>query len=361
MNLYLDNIVYSLQTAGGISVYWYEFSKRLLASNNQVCFIEEKEHQNIFRKQLSIPSQNIIQKNKYPVSIARYLPVAFKHPPGNSLFHSSYYRIPANKKLPSVVTVHDFTYEKMKTGIRKQIHQIQKKGALEAARGIICISEHTKADMLSLYPHLNKKKIAVIYNGVSDSFHPLKKNDSFIQPADDFSELINKPYAIFIGGRETYKNFSFSVDAIRLLTNHHLVIIGGGQLTTAETDSLNQKLNNRWHFFVGIDNEKLNKLYNFARFLLYPSAYEGFGIPVIEAEKAGCPVIALEASSIPEIAGNKTLLLQSLQVEEFLQKAADIESNRNIYITKGFENSRQYSWDKCYMEIIGFYETVLQD
>lgn len=359
MVLYLDNIVYSLQKAGGISVYWYELSKRILLSHNRVFFIEEYQTDNIFRNLLSIPAGNLIRKSKRPISITRYLPVGFNQTKQDSLFHSSYYRTPADALVSSVVTVHDFTYEKMKQGVRKRIHQAQKKAALNAASGIICISENTKHDMLALYPHLAQKKITVIYNGVSDSFFPINKNNYLPPPEEnDIKELITTDYIIFIGSREAYKNFSFAVDVTSNLHNHTLIIIGG-EITKEEGTLLQTKLKQRWKHFTGISNHKLNTLYNFARFLLYPSSYEGFGIPVIEAEKAGCPVIALHASSIPEITGNPELLLQTLQTEECLQKIEKIDNNHDSIIAKGIENSKKYSWDKCYTEVIEFYTEIL--
>ncbi len=360
MNLFLDNIVYSLQPAGGISVYWYELSKRILSSSNDVFFIEENKAQNIFRQQLVIPTKNRLPGSGLPILLSRYLPVKCGADVKNSIFHSSYYRIPANKKLPSVVTVHDFTYEKMKGGIKKWIHQTQKRKALEAAGGIICVSKNTQQDMLQLYPHLQKKKIAVIYNGVSDSFFPIDKTKEPSVAGDAIlKDIVCTRYAIFVGGREAYKNFLFAVDVISELKEYNLAIVGGGALNKEETALLQSKLGNRWQHFLGIDNSILNSLYNYAQFLLYPSSYEGFGIPVVEAEKAGCAVVALNASSIPEIMSNKDFLLSRLSITECLEKIRSIETNHEEVIAKGMAGSKSYSWDKCYQQTIQFYTEVL--
>src|SRR5690348_854333 len=112
MTIYLDNIVYSLQPAGGISVYWYELSKRWLQSAANVFFIERANANNLFRKELIIPSKLIIPDHKLPIILSRYLPAHFKSKE-RCIFQSSYYRTTNNKRALSVVTVHDFTYEKM--------------------------------------------------------------------------------------------------------------------------------------------------------------------------------------------------------------------------------------------------------
>src|SRR4051812_24261001 len=102
MILYLDNIVYSLQTAGGISVYWYELSKRWLQSAANVFFIERANVDNIFRRQFSIPNELIMPDRRLPLVLSRYLPVPFKAKE-RCIFHSSYYRATSNKKALSVV------------------------------------------------------------------------------------------------------------------------------------------------------------------------------------------------------------------------------------------------------------------
>ncbi|TKK68026.1 glycosyltransferase family 4 protein [Ilyomonas limi] len=357
MTIYFDNIVYSLQTAGGISVYWYELSKRWLQSAADIYFIERANTNNIFRNELIIPNKVIIPDRQLPLISSRYLPVSFTSAE-RCIFHSSYYRTTNNKHALPVVTVHDFTYEKMRSGIKKKIHQSQKKAALDKANGIICISENTKKDMLELYPYLSKKKIAVIYNGVSESFFPITDKQELI--ADNcLTELADKKYVVFIGSREDYKNFSFAVHVLRTLEDHTLVMVGGGLLSGEEETFLQQSLGDRWQHFLGINNNILNKLYNFAQFLLYPSAYEGFGIPVIEAERAGCPVIALNASSIPEIAGNKQLLLHTTDVQECIAKMNYLQANRSEVIANGIANSRQYSWDICFDKVKDFYQEVL--
>ena len=357
MTIYLDNIVYSLQTAGGISVYWYELSKRWLQSAANAFFIERANTNNVFRQQFCIPNELIIPDQRLPLFMSRYLPV-----PLNStercIFHSSYYRTTSNKNALSIVTVHDFTYEKMRTGIRKTIHQNQKKAALDQASGIICISENTKEDMLQLYPYLSEKKIAVIYNGVSDSFFPIKNKQALIED-NCLAGLANKKYVLFIGSRDDYKNFPFAVQVVQTLTDHTLVLVGGGALSSEEKTLLQQSLGNNWQHFIGVSTETLNKLYNFAQFLLYPSAYEGFGIPVIEAERAGCPIIALNTSSIPEIAGNQQLLLQEANVQECIERINYLQCNRSKMVANGIANSSNYSWDICFDRIKDFYQEVL--
>ncbi|MGL4393567.1 MAG: glycosyltransferase [Fusobacteriaceae bacterium] len=105
----------------------------------------------------------------------------------------------------------------------------------------------------------------------------------------------------------------------------------------------------------------LNILYNFAHAFIYPSSYEGFGIPIIEAMKAGCPVITTKVSSIPEIAGDSVLYLDNISASEIVNKILDYENLefRNTKISKGIENSKNFSWDICYNNVVKVYDELL--
>ncbi|RYX96534.1 glycosyltransferase [bacterium] len=132
----------------------------------------------------------------------------------------------------------------------------------------------------------------------------------------------------------------------------------GSPLKKSEIDFLNQIIPERWSVESNIDNAKLNSFYNNAFALLYPSSYEGFGIPILEAMKAGTPFIALNNSSIPEVAGNAGILLDSLNIEDFMNALHKISLNRLNLIEKGFIQSQKFSWDKCFQQTLKVYNDL---
>lgn len=342
--LFLDNIIFSLQTSGGISVIWAEILKSCLNSENQFLCIEYKSApKNVFRKKIQIPKDLIWQQNSSFLPITRYLPVRLHNQ--KIVFHSSYYRYCIEKSSRNITTVHDFTYEYFFSGLPKTVHCWQKYSAIHHSDVVVCISENTKRDLLRFLPEIDSKKIRVIYNGVSE--------DYFIMPTSDRLDYSN--YILYVGARDTYKNFRFVVEALKD-TSFSLAICGRG-LSQEEILFLNKKLGqHRYKVFENVDNQTLNQLYNSVFCLAYPSSYEGFGIPVIEAQRAGCPVIALNASSIPEIIGDTPLLLSNLKEKYFIEKLHLLEKEkiREEIIKSGFVNSKRFSWGKmanAYMEI----------
>lgn len=168
MKIIFDNIIYSLQKAGGISLYWTEIIKRF-KKNKNITFFENK-NENIFRKNLTIDTN----KELLSFCILRYLPF-YRKIPSNSIFHSSYYRISFQKNIVNIVTVYDFIYEKYKSGLAKYIHSLQKKIAINKADGIICISNNTKKELFKNFPHISKNKVKTIYISASEDFYKLKK------------------------------------------------------------------------------------------------------------------------------------------------------------------------------------------
>jgi mannosyltransferase len=101
---------------------------------------------------------------------------------------------------------------------------------------------------------------------------------------------------------------------------------------------------------------ELNALYNNAFALVYPSSYEGFGIPVVEAMKAGCPFIALNKSSIPEVAGDAGVLMDDLTIDFFNEALSRIKTDRDEIIIKGLNQVSNFSWEKCYYETLKIYK-----
>lgn len=365
MKIILDNIIYSLQKSGGISVLWTELIKKIIQTNQAKISILEyyNAHNNLCRKEIVINDDLKLNKiNSKSLKVERYKNIKLKES-SKFIFCSSYYRTSSNKNAINITIVHDFTYEFFRKGFAKWVHYYQKKRAIQNAEGIICISENTKKDLLKFHPHIDENKIKVIYNGVSDDF--FKINDSYnVQDVHPLLKNIeNKKILVFIGHRTAYKNFDKTVDAFKKLKRYdefHFLIIGE-KLTETESQILNTELEEgSFTVLSGINNQILNKLYNKSFALLYPSSYEGFGIPLVEAMKTGLPVITSNNSCLPEIGGDAVEYLDSISSDNIVDKIKKLENEeyRKSLIEKGLIRSSKFSWDKTMTEYLDFFEEL---
>lgn len=338
-----DDIIYSLQKSGGGSVYWTEIIKR--NKENAVHYVYDSAKNNFFYDEKNLPNLHVW--SSFLLAVKRYLNVRFRHVKEAFIFHSSLYRLCKNKAAINITTVHDFTYEYYRKDLKSNLHKIQKKNAVLHSDGVICISENTKNDLLKFYPKF-KGKIKVIYNGYSTKTY-------FFKP-----EVKKTKTILFVGARTDYKRFDLAVKICTELYNTKLIIVGGGNLSDKEVFLLRHNLNNRFEKLNYVSDDELCDLYNSAFFLCYPSEYEGFGIPIIEAQVCGCPVVCQKKSSVPEVAGDAAVYIDSADF------TASIQAIKTLYDpvfyadvkNKGLENAKRFSWDKCAKEVSDFYQEI---
>lgn len=353
MQTIFDNIVFSLQRAGGISVVWKKLLERVLIEPDlSPRFLEYAgAKNNLFRKEIDIPEGLLLPPSRLPLYFERYIsPVIFgdKDP---FLFHSSYYRVSRNAKAVNITTVHDFTYEYYMKGLAREVHVRQKYHAFRHSEAIVCISENTKKDLFKFVPDIDPAKVFVIYNGVSDSYHPVEDKDPLYQDC-----------VLFVGGRVGYKNFKYVAESLQ--NTKYRLLICGSPLSPEEIGFLDTTLGkNRYECKSFLPDAELNKLYNSVYCLAYPSSYEGFGIPVLEAQRAGCPVIAYPVSSIPEVIGDTPLLLKELTTKEMEEKLSMLEDAglRESVVMAGLNNASRFSWSKMQEEYISLYRQLMAE
>jgi mannosyltransferase len=263
------------------------------------------------------------------------------------LFHSTYYRLPTSRRLKVVTTVYDFVYERFLPLHKRAIHGLQKQKAIGGSDRIICISENTRRDLLEFSGPSLADRTVVIPLGASDTFHRL-------------SDVTVLPQVLFVGTRGGRKNFTAVVEAISTLRDITLLCVGGGAFTKTELDLLERRIPRRYLFAGYLSTPELNRAYNCSLCLAYPSLYEGFGIPVLEAMRAGCPVIAVNRSSIPEVAGDAALLLEtgrSDEIRDAIQQVV-VTATRNDIVSKGSKRAALFSWDETYRRTTAVYEEL---
>jgi len=255
------------------------------------------------------------------------------------------------KNIIKVITIHDCGYEYgiMQSGLKRTIHLFFKKIAIKNCDAIICVSHNTKNDLIYFYSDIIKNKpIKVIHNGLDEIYfnsNKLKFNSS------------HDKYILYVGNRSSYKNFDSLVKAFQFLTKYKLILVGVGPLSPEHTELLNYYLLGRFNYLKNISETELIGLYSNAFCLVYPSSYEGFGLPIIEAMACGCPVIACKNSSIPEICNGAALLIDNpnpVFISDSILKLED-EKVRNDLIKAGKLNVSSYSWEICANKTIEFY------
>ena len=358
LKITFDNIIFSLQKSGGGSVYWTELIKRFSNMNDDIVFFDQKEpNDNIFRKTIEL--KNLKKESKWFLSIRRYLPFTEKIN-GKFIFHSSYYRYASSPKAINVTTIHDFTTEKFRKGIAREVNLFQKRLAVKKSQGVICISENTKKDLMHFMPETDQHKIRVIYNGVSTDFFYIEEDFHIAEKESRFTSLENQKYLLYIGHRTGYKNFKFAVEAASKFIGTFKLVVVGEPFTTEEKTFVASKLGESYVQISQLNNEFLNYLYNKAYALLYPSSYEGFGIPIIEAMKTKCPVIAFNNSSIPEVAGKCGLIYENesyISLVEGIEKLKDAELRESL-INEGIIQAEKFNWDNTAKQYLEFYKEL---
>lgn len=384
----MDAQAFDIQTHGGISRCFAELIRHMPKSiDMHVPIVETK---NVYLKQMGMASDKdyYIEFCKgHPTSLKRFwykLSTNIKHghwgqwdrmPRLNlfeteqqlangafDVFHPTYYNPYFLKKIgnkPFVLTVHDMISE-LYSGVYKfRDGQLKgKRKLIPRASHIIAVSEHTKQDIINLFG-IAPEKISVIYHGIDQKPYVPSLNKN-----------VTGYYILYVGDRNKYKNFQrFVCEICPVLENHpNLSVICTGKPFSSEEYKMfkDRRVQNRIiHRFVE-SNQELSDLYHYAQAFVYPSEYEGFGIPILEAYKAGCPVVLNRASCFPEIAGDAAVYFgfdgkgQSLQecIEDLLiwtparkEHLIDIQRQR----------LKRYSWDKAAQELAEVYKKVVQE
>jgi mannosyltransferase len=164
---------------------------------------------------------------------------------------------------------------------------------------------------------------------------------------------------LFVGRRDAYKNFWQVVESVKQFDNVMLTVVGP-PLSAEERGRLDDEINGRYDVRSHVDDQTLVDLYHDAFALVYPSRYEGFGLPVVEAMACGCPVIALRASSIPEVAGEGAMLVDDSAPELLvatLEQLKDLDT-REALVRRGLLQAAQFSWATAAAEYLALYVKV---
>ncbi len=367
MKIAIDYQIFFIQKFGGISRYFCKLAE-ICNEKGYNIRIFAPFHRNEFLKTCT----NTIVKGKYfykyPYKLGLLIKMAnwivCKQDVINwkpDIIHESYYpRFPlATKRMQSVVTVHDMIHEIYPEmfSVNDRVREF-KKNAVKRAAHIICPSNNTRNDLIRLL-NVKSKDISVIYHGVDTA------NGNRMDPEKQTQN--EKPYLLFVGDRDGYKNFSGLITAIslseKIQNKFHLIAFGGPDFSKEEKAAFSGNgLQKMEITHIRGDDTVLSSLYSRASGFIYPSKYEGFGLPVLEAMRNGCPVICSYSSSLPEVAGYACEYFNPEQPNEMALKMEKVLFNEDLkkeMVAKGFSQIAKFTWEQCVKETLSVYMNVL--
>jgi len=272
------------------------------------------------------------------------------------IFHPTYYDdyfLDFIGKKPFVLTIHDMIHELYPEMLKDTDTILKKANLASKASHIIAVSERTKMDIIDIL-NIREEKISVVYHGSS------------IQKRISNTLYLPSNYLLYVGDRLNYKNFTFFAYAIKSLLDERRdlnVICTGSSFNKEEQKLLNGlKLTDRFiHLFINED--QFYEVFHKARAMVFPSYYEGFGIPIIEAFDSECPVILSNSSCFPEIAKQGAIYFEPKSKKQLISaitKVLDEKNFRNVLIREGSKRLDFFSWSKSAQETLNIYKKIIQ-
>jgi glycosyltransferase involved in cell wall biosynthesis len=366
VKIWFDHQVFVTQRYGGVSRYFVELARSLNGLNNTEATIFAPYHINGYLNncqyvhplsfQFDFPSRG----QRFRPGLIAPLFSLFSRIGKPSIVHKTYYganSAPRNTRPPAIVTtVHDMIYEKFPAKFEQGREVIRHKlRAMQEADRIICVSQNTRRDLIEHYPFL-EQKIDVVYHGVSS-----------VVAEPSGSQAFPEPYLLFVGVRAGYKNFGNLLRALGtspfLKSTFSLVCFGGGAFTDDELALCEKVGFPADHLYqISGSDELLARAYHQATALVFPSSYEGFGMPLTEAMIQSCPILCSSASCFPEICMDAAAYFDPEDVDSIricLEKTLGDSDELQRLALAARVRSEVFSWDKCAQQTAKVYEALL--
>lgn len=360
------------KTYSGVSIYTQNILReifRLDAKNEYFLFFNSGKPVAI--PEFSYPNVRVIKSNipnKLFNASLRFLqkPNIDKKIGGVDIFffpNINFYSVSDTCKI--VTTIHDVSFERypnffsLKSKLWHKL--IQPKKLCERSNHLIAVSEHTKKEIMDMYK-ISEEKITIIYSGIDENIHEVSDN-AMLQRV---KEKYNLPdfFILYLGNIESRKNISGIIRGFlykEIPWYCHLVLAGFGKYRNFLPENLENESKNRIHYIGYIDQKDTCALYSLSKIFLYISFYEGFGFPPLEAMACGVPTIISAASSLPEVAGDASIIVDPYNIRD-ISKAIQylIEDNglRRAIIEKGKLQIKKYRWENSARKVIEIFSNI---
>jgi glycosyltransferase involved in cell wall biosynthesis len=370
LKIAFDQQVFLLQEYGGISRYICNIAKHFAQTPNIESRVFAPLH---FNKNLH-PIKNLTHSGlllpklhpkltRISMEASKYIARSSMNSYCPDIIHETYYTHDDFKPKGSkrVLTVYDFIHERYPDMFNQgHLTAEAKKAAVLRADHVICISESTQRDLIR-FCGIDKTKTSITYLGVDDIFNSTDNNTTLL------TQNSTRPYLLYVGSRAGYKNFAGFIEAFALSsafkTEFNIVCFGGGAFTKDEYTLANDLgLHSEQLIHYGGSDHVLAQLYREATAFIYPSLYEGFGIPPLEAMASQCPVISSNTSSLPEVIGDAGEYFDPTNLESIvtaLENVLGSPSRQSELRTLGTERQKLFSWKKCADDTLAIYRDLL--
>jgi glycosyltransferase involved in cell wall biosynthesis len=377
MRVTIDGIIYQRRPSGGISRIYNEILP-LMCGMDETLAIDLLVDPGRGPLKQSLPTHQRINPVHRRIAdlTARVHPVSWLPPqlwykvarlisnytggnPGkNAIWHTTFYTHCKGWPGYRIVTVYDMISELFPQPYNRSIRQA-KEATLPQSDVIICISERTRQDLLEYYSQLDTSQTYVIPLGVSEIFRPLSTAERVVLPLP-----VTASYILYVGGRGgIHKNFDRLLQAYSQWKHHkdiQLVVVGRIWSSQEEMRLAELKLENHVKLLNDVDDEMLLQLYNQAEAFVYPSLYEGFGIPILEAMKCACPVIAAHIPTSTEVGGECPIYFDPLNIDSLINAFDRVlaEGRTPERIQIGLEQAKRYTWGKTAQATLAVYRSL---
>ncbi|MFA5211285.1 MAG: glycosyltransferase family 1 protein [Patescibacteria group bacterium] len=368
MNIVIDLRNLNQKQKTGIGEYTEEFLNTCLEidqKNEYWLFYNDFHRENIFKKEWAKPNVHFVRKN-WPNKILNFLffchllkfdrfvlsGIKNKNIKIDWFFLPNLNFVNFSKNVKYILTVHDLSFEFMSHFFclkRRLWHKLLKpKKVCQQAEKIICPSENTKRDVMDIYK-ISEKKISVSYLGLAKIF--------FREFSEETKNILKKKYdlpenfILFLGTFEPRKNINLLLDVYKKTNlfqrGYYLILAGAKGWKNKEIFAKIKNISGvKYISYVAAEDKKA--LYNLAKIFVYPSFYEGFGLPVLEAMNSQVPVITTNNSSLPEISLDTTILINpynEYELENAIENLLDNEKIRQKFINKAYQRSQNFSYE----------------